>query len=353
MIWVDQTLQEGLRVGMDNGQIDPLLGLLQELPVGVIDCNVIDWERHGLPKLNMLQQKQIRGKINSTLAEVALADKLGFKNVMIACTPHMGQGLTSAVCTVLFTAQRLGMNIGFCIENASRFSIEEICFLWRDIPIDGIDSFIYGDEDSLLDPVATSRILASLLNKIPVCLEFHGHNAFGLATGNALAASQVGVKRIAAAVAGIGLYGHAAVEELIMARKRLLGEAAKTSHLALICPQILSAMGLVLPRTKAIIGQDIFAHESGIHVDGVIKNPHLYEAFSPDEVGLTRQLVIGKHSGTASIQAKFRQWNTCMPVANAQALLKKVRTLAVRQKKQVDDHVLWELYQATQIKQEG
>jgi homocitrate synthase NifV len=351
MIWIDQTLQEGLRIGMDNGQINPLLQLLQELPVGVIDCKVIDWQKHGLPKLNMYQQKHIRGKINSTLAEVALADKLGFKNIMIACTPHMGQGLTSAVCTALFTAQRLGMNIGFCIENASRFSIEEICFLWRDIPIDGVDLFIYGDKDSLLDPVATSRILASLLNKIPVCLEFHGHNAYGLATGNALAASQVGVKRIAAAVAGIGLHGHAAVEELIMAQKRLLGQASKeTRHLALTCSQILFVMGLTLPGTKAIIGQDIFAHESGIHVDGVIKNPQMYEAFSPEEVGLSRQLVIGKHSGTASIKAKFRQWNTCMSVADAQILLKQVRKLAVKQKKQVDDHALWELYQATQVR---
>ncbi|AJQ29787.1 pyruvate carboxyltransferase [Pelosinus fermentans] len=354
MIWVDQTLQEGLRVGMDNGQINPLLELLQKLPVDVIDCKVVDWEKHGLPKLNLYQQKHIRGKINGTLAEVALADKLGFKNVIIACTPHLGQGLTSTVCTAFFTAQRLGMNIGFCIENASRFSIEELCFLWRDIPIDGIDSFIYGDKESLLDPVAASRILASLLIKIPVCLEFHGHNAYGLATGNALAALQVGVKRIAAAVAGIGLQGHAAVEELIMAQKRLLGKASKqTGHLALICSQILFAMGLTLTKTKAIIGQDIFAHESGIHVDGVIKNPQMYEAFSPEEVGLTRQLVIGKHSGNASIQAKFRQWNISISDAHAQTLLKQVRRLAVRQKKQVDDHALWELYQAIQVKQEG
>jgi homocitrate synthase NifV len=79
----------------------------------------------------------------------------------------------------------------------------------------------------------------------------------------------------------------------------------------------------------------------------------MYEAFSPEEVGLTRQLVIGKHSGNASIQAKFRQWNISMSDAHAQILLKQVRRLAVRQKKQVDDHALWELYQAIQEKQEG
>lgn len=354
MIWADQTFQEGLRLGMNLGQVDPLLQLLKKISVGVADCKVSDWIKNDFPRLNRFQQKHIRGKINGTLEDVRLADTLGFKNIMIACSPHMGQGLTSEICTALFTAQELGMTIGFYLENASRFSVEEICFLWRDIPINGIDAFIYGDHDSLLDPVAASRILASLLNKIPVSFEFHGHNAYGLATANALAASQVGVRRIAAAVAGLGLHGHAALEELIMARKRLLGQVSKeTSQLSLIASQIVSIIGLMIPRTKAIIGQDIFAHESGIHVDGVVKNPQLYEAFSPEEVGLKRQLIIGKHSGTASIQAKFRQWNTCMPVADAQLLLKQVRKLAVMQKKQVDDHALWELYQSTQFKQEG
>lgn len=346
MMWVDQTLQEGLSKGISKDNLIHLMQMLQNLPVGVIDSKVVDWEKCGLPRLNQILKKLIRGRINGTIEEVELAYKLGFQNIMIACTPHLGQSLISQINTALFAAQKRGMSIGICIQNASQFSIDKIEFLWRDIPFGGIHTFIYGDTDSLLDPLAASRILALLRDKIPITLEFHGHNAYGLATGNALAAYQVGVEHIAVSVGGLGLQGHAALEELIMARKRLLGEGiADTSQLTLICSQILSTLGLTVPKTKAIIGQDIFAHESGIHVDGVVKNPILYEVFSPEEVGLARKLVIGKHSGTASIQAKFCHRNIKLSTEEAGFLLKSVRKLAVEQKRQIDDHVLWNLYQ--------
>lgn len=349
MIWVDQTLGEGLRIGMDKGKIHSLVQLLQGLQVRVIDVSVNDWQKYNLPLLNMLQQKQIRGKVYGTAEDVELAYKLGFRQIVLACAPNRGQGLTGQVCDALLTAKKRKMNIAFCVENASIFSIEEVEGLWRDLPITGVTAFIYSDGDSLLDPLSTFRVLASLVHKIPVCLEFHGHNAYGLATANALGAMQAGVKRIATAVAGVGLGGHAALEEVFMAQKLLFGqEGMATESLSVICSQILSAIGVMLPGTKAIIGQDIFAHESGIHVDGVLKNPQLYEAFPPEEVGLARKLVIGKHSGTASIQAKFKQWNVVLSALDAKCLLKQVRKLAVVQKRPVDDVVLWQLYRVVQ-----
>jgi homocitrate synthase NifV len=347
MIWVDQTLQEGLARGLNRGDLNRILSGLQELSVGISDVIITDWEQKGFSELTRFEKERTRGITNGTVEEVELANALGFKSIIISCAPHMGQGLISQVCAALFAAQKMGMKVSLCIENASQFSLEEIGFLWRDIPIDGIETFIYSDRDSLLDPLSTTKIMAFLRKKIPATLEFHGHNAYGLASANGLAALQAGIKNIAVAVAGIGLYGHAAIEELIMARKSLLGEGAGVnSQLAQLCSQMISLIGLNVPSSKSIIGRDIFAHESGIHVDGVVKNPQLYEAFSPEEVGLERRLVIGKHSGTSSIQAKFRQWNQILPVAEAQILLKQVRELAVAEKKEVDDNALWEMYQA-------
>ncbi len=346
-MWVDQTLQEGLRRSSSRENLIRVLQLLESLPVRVIDSKVTDWEKCDLPRINTSLKKRIRGRINGTVEEVELAYKLGFEKIIVDCQPQLGQGIVSQVCSALFAAQMRQMNIGICIENASQFSIDEIAFLWRDIPIDRIETLAYGDKDSLLDPLKTSQIMILLKQKIPVPLEFHGHNAYGLATANSLAAYQVGVKHIATAVAGLGLNGHAALEELMMARKRLLGEGMMdTSQLALICSQILSMLELTVPKAKAIIGQDIFSHESGIHVDGVVKNPLLYEAFSPEEVGLVRRLVVGKHSGTASIHAKFRNWNIHLSQEEGNTLLKQVRKLAVEQKKQVDDLVLFDLYQS-------
>lgn len=346
MIWVDQTLAEGLRIGMDKEKIDSMMELLDKLQVQVIDVEVADWQKYSLPPLNMLQQKQIRGKINGTLEEVELAYTLGFRNIIIACASNPGEGLTNQVHAALHAAQKLEMDIGLCIENASNFSLEEIEGLWRTVSTMGVMTFIYSDGDSLLNPLSTSRILTAVALRIPATLEFHAHNAYGLATANALGAMQVGVERIATAIAGVGLQGHAALEEVIMIQKRLLGEnTMETAELSHNCALILSAIGVELPVTKAIIGQDIFAHESGIHVDGVLKNPQLYEAFSPEEVGAIRKLVIGKHSGTASIQAKFQQRNIVLSAIDAQYLLKQVRKLAVMQKKSVADDILWKIYQ--------
>lgn len=346
MIWVDQTLSEGLRIGMDKDKVNAVTQLLQGLQAGIIDVGVQDWQRYRLAPLNVLQQKQIRGKVKGAAEEVKLAYQLGFRKIMISCALSPGEGFTHPFHAALLAAQKCNMNIALCIENASNFSIEELEGLWRDVSIAKVKTFIYRDGDSLLNPLSTSRALASLVERLPVIIEFHAHNAYGLATANALGAMQAGVKRIAAAVAGVGQKGHAAIEEVMMAEKWLLGQkVGETEGLALICSQIMSAMGLTLSRTKAIIGQDIFAHESGIHVDGVIKNPQLYEAFPPEDVGLSRKLVIGKHSGTASIQVKFRQWDVVLSAEEAQWLLKEVRKLAAVHKKSVDDDALWQLYQ--------
>ncbi|MBP2628394.1 MAG: (R)-citramalate synthase [Firmicutes bacterium] len=346
MIWIDQTLGEGLRIGMDKENINSMVELLQSFQIGIIDVKVTDWQKCSLPPLGMLQQKQIRGKINGTIDEVELAYSLGFRNIIIGCAPNPAAGLTNQVNASLLAAQKLELNIGLCIENASNFSIEEIEGLWRDVSTMGVKSFIYSDGNSLLNPLSTSRILTTIVDRIPISVEFHGHNAYGLATANALGAMQAGVKYIATAVAGVGLQGHAAIEEVIMIQKRLLGEKnMETEDLSRNCALILAAFGVEHPATKAIIGQDIFAHESGIHVDGVLKNPQLYEAFSPEEVGAIRKLVIGKHSGTASIKAKFKQRNIILSAIDAQYLLKQVRKLAVMQKKAVDDDALWRIYQ--------
>lgn len=346
MIWVDQTLGEGLRIGIRAEKIISLGQLLQMIRVEDLDIRVTDWEKYGACIINKLPQKHIRAKVTGTAQQVELAHQLGIKNILLACALNPGGHLPDQVHKALLAAEHYGMKIALSIDNASSFSAEEMLGLWGSVSNFGIRTLVYRDGESLLNPLSTFQILEKLAKSIPVELEFHGHNAYGLATANTLGAIQAGVKRIAIAVAGVGLHGHAALEEVIMVQKSLLGQnMGKTEELSSVCSQMLSAIEVELPATKAIIGQDIFAHESGIHVDGVIKNPQIYEAFSPNEVGLSRKLVIGKHSGTASIQAKFVGWNIKLSIFDAKSILKQVRNLAVKHKKTVDDQVLWKLYQ--------
>jgi homocitrate synthase NifV len=100
----------------------------------------------------------------------------------------------------------------------------------------------------------------------------------------------------------------------------------------------------LLPPWKPIVGSNMFAHESGIHADGALKNPKTYEVFRPEEVGLERQIVIGKHSGTASIKAKFREYGRELQDGQAEEILKQVRALAVDMKRSLFDKELIYIY---------
>ncbi|MGB9858786.1 MAG: homocitrate synthase/isopropylmalate synthase family protein, partial [Moorellaceae bacterium] len=95
---------------------------------------------------------------------------------------------------------------------------------------------------------------------------------------------------------------------------------------------------------KPIVGSNMFAHESGIHVNGVLKNPQTYEIFAPEEVGLKRRIVIGKHSGTAALKMKLAEYGIILGEQDSAALLQQVRAAAVELKRSLLDQELIYLY---------
>jgi homocitrate synthase NifV len=107
---------------------------------------------------------------------------------------------------------------------------------------------------------------------------------------------------------------------------------------------VMEAAGRTVPTWKSIIGTNVFAHESGIHADGVIKNPKTYEIFAPDEVGLERQIVVGKHSGSRTLEMKFEEYGIPLSREHAVALLPHVRTKAIELKRPLFDKELVELF---------
>ncbi len=131
-----------------------------------------------------------------------------------------------------------------------------------------------------------------------------------------------------------------------MALKHLLGFDMKqdTKKFRELCEYVAKASGRDLPSWKAIVGTSIFTHESGIHADGAIKNPRTYEVFDPDDVGLTRRFVIGKHSGTASIKKKLGEYNIFIEDDLANVILESVRKTSVELKRPLTDMELLNLY---------
>lgn len=342
----DQTLCVGFLSGLDHAKISLMAQTLQEINVGSMDVPVANCRQYRLPEL--LLNEGLRGKIRLCTKHVVWAYELGFKKVVVSYTHRPGQSLSLDLCVTLDRIQRLGLEASVNVENASDLSIREIEDFWPVLEGFAINTVIYGDRDSRLDPFSTYETMVAVQDKAPFVIEFHAHNAYGLATANTLSALQAGIRSVATAVAGVGQRGHAPFEEVMMAARHLLEEPAVeiSPKLALACAEILACLGRDVPLDKAVIGNNIFAHESGIHVHGVVKNPALYEAFSPDEVGLSRHLVIGKHSGTTSLQVILAERGISLGDEAACSLLKEVRRTVMEQKGFLSKAQLLRLYQA-------
>jgi homocitrate synthase NifV len=164
----------------------------------------------------------------------------------------------------------------------------------------------------------------------------HTQNGLGLATANALAGIKAGATSINTTVNGLGeRAGNAALAEVVMAIKQIYGLklSIDSQRLLEISRLVLKASGSHLPPWKAIVGDNAFTHESGIHAAGILKNPSTYEPFPPEEIGTERRLVAGKHSGRHLVSNLLQQQGIALPPEDTQSVLDAVRHLSVQFKR--------------------
>ena len=166
-------------------------------------------------------------------------------------------------------------------------------------------------------PDDMTRIFTMVRERVPgadaVVLSTHNHNDLGLAVANTLAAVRAGVRQIECTINGIGeRAGNAALEEIVMAIRTRpdvapYAHSVDTRQIMRVSKLLSTITGFDVQPNKAIVGRNAFAHESGIHQDGVLKNAATYEIMTPESVGLTKNsLVMGKHSGRAAFRDKLR-----------------------------------------------
>jgi len=244
-------------------------------------------------------------------------------------------------------AKKKKLYVSVNAEDASRTDIEFLIRFVKNAVNCGADRVRFCDTLGILEPFETFKVIKMIKESVDVDIEMHTHNDFGMATANALAGIKAGARWINTTVNGLGeRAGNAALEEVVMALKHLTKRdlGFKTKMFRDLSEYVAGASARTIPVWKAIVGTNVFAHESGIHADGVIKNPLTYEAFSPDEVGLQRQLVIGKHSGTASIVSKFKEYGIELEEEDAVKILKEVRSTAVGMKRALFDKELVYIY---------
>ena len=212
----------------------------------------------------------------------------------------------------------------------------------------GADRIRFCDTVGLMEPFQTYERVKRLIDETGMPVEMHMHNDFGLATANTLAGVKAGATYVNVTVNELGeRAGNAALEEVIMAMRFLmdLDISINTKKLRGLSELVAKASARDIPKWKAIVGRAVFAAESGIHADGLLKNPITYEAFSPEEVGLTRQIVIGKHSGRHAIKNKFKEYGIELNDQLADQILARVRSEAVKLKRALFDKELMLIYE--------
>jgi homocitrate synthase NifV len=200
----------------------------------------------------------------------------------------------------------------------------------------GASRFRFCDTVGILDPFSTYQKVRNLVLALSIPIEMHTHNDLGLATANALAGIKAGAKSLNTTVNGLGeRAGNAALEEVVMATKKIYGIqlGIDTPRLLELSRMVASASRNPVPPWKAIVGENTFVHESGIHAAGVMKNPVTYEPFAPEEVGWERRLVAGKHSGRNLLQQMLATSGINLDKEESQFLLEAVRNFSTQVKR--------------------
>ncbi len=230
-------------------------------------------------------------------------------------------------------AQAVDMGFFVCVggEDASRANIDFVRRVAEVAQEAGALRVRYADTLGILDPFGTYSAIDLLSKTVDLQLEVHAHDDFGMATANSLAAVRAGATHVNTTVNGLGeRAGNAPLEEVVMALRHIYDmEPGVDMHdYHEISDFVAMASGRRVAVNKSIVGEAVFTHEAGIHVDGILKNPINYEPFDPSEVGMRHRLVLGKHSGTRAVVQAYADIGIALSADEAQLVLAKVREFA-------------------------
>ena len=200
-------------------------------------------------------------------------------------------------------------------------------------------------------PRESAEIIKHLLSAIPgmreIIISTHCHNDLGMATANSLAAVEAGARQIECTINGLGeRAGNTALEEIVMALKvrqdiMPFSTGLDTKKLIQASRLVSTVSGFPVQFNKAIVGKNAFAHESGIHQDGMLKHAGTFEIMKPEDIGLTEtNLVMGKHSGRAALRKKVSDLGFNLGDNQLQDLFVRFKSLADRKKEVYDEDLL-------------
>jgi 2-isopropylmalate synthase len=218
-------------------------------------------------------------------------------------------------------ARNLIDDVEFSLEDASRSELDFMCRIIEKVIDAGARTINIPDTVGYAVPHQFAEVIGELIQRIPnsdkAIFSVHCHNDLGLAVANSLAAVGAGARQVECTINGLGeRAGNAALEEIVMAlktRQDVMGLETNidTQHIVGASKLVSSVTGFPVQPNKAIVGANAFAHESGIHQDGVLKHRETYEIMTAESVGwTTNKMVLGKHSGRAAFKTRLEELGT-------------------------------------------
>ena len=361
----DTTLRDGEQtagVVFSKKEKTAIARMLDSIGVGEIEC--------GIPAMGKEEQDSIR-----TLVDLGLSARLITWNR--ALVPEIEASIACGVAAVDISLsvsdqminhklrkdrhavrEQLKVALGFAKqhnlyvsvggEDASRADMAFLVELMEITLAMGGNRFRFCDTLGIMDPFTMFDKVAFLRRAVPeLDIEVHTHNDLGMATANAIAGVRAGAKFVNTTINGLGeRAGNAALEEVVMGLKHAcaIETGIDTHRFREMSLFVAKASDRPLSVSKPVVGSRVFAHESGLHADGVIKDPHNYEGFDPAEVGLTRSIVVGKHSGTGGLIERYRSMGIVVARKQAETLLVRTRAMSCKRKRDLSNCELMAIY---------
>lgn len=248
-------------------------------------------------------------------------------------------------------AREAGFDVGLGGEDASRADPDFLAEVLDAAAAAGARRFRFADTLGVLDPFSTYDAIARLRTVSTLEIEMHAHDDLGLATANTLAAVRAGATHVNTTVNGLGeRAGNAALEEVALGLRQFHGQAEiiDFSRLLDASGAVAHASGRPVGWHKSVVGEGVFTHEAGIHVDGLLKDPANYQNIDPALLGRSHRMLLGKHSGSRGVAAAYASLGIVPDEAQLLCLLARVReftSLTKRSPERTDLISFWESLQ--------
>jgi len=232
-----------------------------------------------------------------------------------------------------------GLIVELSAEDATRSDLEFVKNMFATGASAGADRLCACDTVGVLTPERSYVLYSELRKAFKIPISAHCHDDLGMAVANSIEALRAGASQVHVTINGLGeRAGNAALEELVVALKSLYKAklSIKTEQIYGISRFVSRLTGIYVQPNKAIVGDNAFAHESGIHTHGVLAHPLTYEPISPEMVGVTRRIVAGKHAGSHGIKATLDDMGLHPTDEQLQEIFQRVKALGDKGKKVTD-----------------